>query len=167
MTGLPVFWGWARGKAEQTLGGSLSMWFWTANLEQPSGCPDYAGDIQPDTVLLYYYQNSKYLMRARQHIYIAWCGRAWSEESAEFEPFMPECLPSSASTTISRMSCSQVCNHLRPHDLRHRFGCWMAEKAPLYPLAKNIGHGSLNTEPIYPKRSSEGGRENRPEVNGM
>jgi hypothetical protein len=47
------------------------------------------------------------LMRSRQHIYIAWYWRAWSEKSAGFEPFMPERAPSPAIVTISRMSCPQ------------------------------------------------------------
>jgi len=72
MVGLPVFWGRARGKVKQTLGDSLSLWFQVANLKQPSAgencwravglnptgrgmvsirCPDYADDIQLDTML--------------------------------------------------------------------------------------------------------------------
>jgi len=70
-------------------------------------------------------------MRARRHIYIAWCERAWSEKGAELEPFMPERVPPPAIATVSRMSRPQACDHLRPHDLRHRFGCRMAEKVPI------------------------------------
>jgi hypothetical protein len=80
---------------------------------------------------------------------------------------MPERVPSPVIATISRVSCPQARDYLCPYNLRHRFGYWMAEKVPFYPLAQNIGHDLLNPKPIYPERSSEGGRENRPEVNGM
>jgi len=32
-----------------------------------------------------------------------------------------------------------------PHNLRHRFGYWMAESVPLHRLAHIMGHDSLDT----------------------
>ena len=40
-------------------------------------------------------------------------------------------------------------DHLRPHDLRHRFGYRMAEKVPLHRLAQIMGHASLDTTTLY------------------
>jgi integrase/recombinase XerD len=40
-------------------------------------------------------------------------------------------------------------SHLRPHDLRHRFGYRMAERVPLHRLAQIMGHDSLDTTMIY------------------
>lgn len=39
--------------------------------------------------------------------------------------------------------------HLRPHDLRHRFGYRMAERVPIHRLAQIMGHDSLDTTMIY------------------
>ncbi len=36
-----------------------------------------------------------------------------------------------------------------PHDLRHRFGCRMAESVPLHRLAQIMGHDSLDTTRLY------------------
>jgi integrase/recombinase XerD len=36
-----------------------------------------------------------------------------------------------------------------PHDLRHRFGYWMAESVPLHRLAQIMGHDSLDTTKLY------------------
>jgi|SRR5579859_8218472 len=41
--------------------------------------------------------------------------------------------------------------HLRPHDLRHRFGYRMAQVVPLHRLAEIMGHDSLDTTMIYIK----------------
>ena len=39
--------------------------------------------------------------------------------------------------------------HLRPHDLRHRFGYRMAQTTALHRLAQILGHDSLDTTMIY------------------
>ena len=41
--------------------------------------------------------------------------------------------------------------HVRPHDLRHRFGYRMAQVVPLHRLAQIMGHDSLDTTMIYIK----------------
>jgi integrase/recombinase XerD len=38
---------------------------------------------------------------------------------------------------------------ISPHDLRHRFGYWMAEVVPLHRLAQIMGHDSLDTTMLY------------------
>jgi integrase len=38
---------------------------------------------------------------------------------------------------------------LRPHDLRHRFGCRTAEKVPLQRLAQIMGRAPLHTTMRY------------------
>ena len=40
-----------------------------------------------------------------------------------------------------------------PHDLRHRFGYWMAESFPLHRLAQIMGQDSLDTTLIYVRGS--------------
>jgi len=41
---------------------------------------------------------------------------------------------------VENMSC---------HECRYRFGCQMAERAPLHRLAQIMGHNSLSTTMVY------------------
>lgn len=45
------------------------------------------------------------------------------------------------------------------HDLRHRFGYWMAERTALHSLAQIMGHDSLDTTMVY-VRGTQGDLQN-------
>lgn len=57
--------------------------------------------------------------------------------------------PRGISFLIAKYAHQAGIEHLRAHDLRHRFGYRMAERVPLHRLAQIMGHDSLDTTMLY------------------